>query len=85
MTELPTFFWVLYYVGMVGCVAIVFLHFFGDRIEAASKRLEAEEGDRAERNRAWLADQERQAAERDRLRELANAELERLWALKQKS
>jgi hypothetical protein len=60
-----------------------FIFFFGDRIEAFSKRLEDEEDGREERNRAWIEQQNSQAAQRDRIRKLANAEIERPWRIKQ--
>lgn len=82
--ELPSPFWFWYYLGLVGCLIIIFLHFFGDRLERFYKRLESEEEGREDRNRAFTEEANRQGAERDRLRELANAEMERLWARKQR-
>lgn len=81
--ELPSIWWFYFYVGLVGCPVIVLLYFFGDRITALHERLEAEESGREERNRAWIEEQNRQAAERDRVRDVANSEMERLWRIKQ--
>ena len=81
--ELPSILWFYFYAGLVGCPLIVLLYFFGDRITAFSERLEAEDVGREERNRTWIDEQNRQAAERHRVRDLANSELERLWRLKQ--
>jgi ferric iron reductase protein FhuF len=83
--ELPAIGWFYFYLGLAGCPLLLILNFFGDRIEALSKRLEEEEEEegREERNRVWIEQQNSQAAQRDRLRELANAEIERLWRIKQ--
>jgi microsomal dipeptidase-like Zn-dependent dipeptidase len=87
----PSFWFNAYFYFVLGLSGLViFLHFFGGKIGRFYDQIEEEEQcrdqegwRRDERNRAFIDRVNSEAAERDRIRKIANDEIERLWREKQ--